>query len=159
MAIRLREDELPPDGATVIVHLGAGAHNNLRDKAIRSYDDYRDVTESGGLFALSVYAALKGHEVREIVGTMPWNQYGTCSVGELRAYFELLATTILDDALQPVDPLQEVHFDVVLPGLEDERLAVEGALLDDVELLATVETWLDPHVDTFRSLFEPRQRL
>jgi hypothetical protein len=153
MAIRLREDELPPDGATVIVHLGAGAHNNLRDKAIRSYDDYRDVTESGGLFALSVYAALKGHEVREIVGTMPWNQYGTCSVGELRAYFELLATTILDD------PLQEVHFDVVLPGLEDERLAVEGALLDDVELLATVETWLDPHVDTFRSLFEPRQRL
>ena len=90
---------------------------------------------------------------------MPWNQYGTCSVGEFRAHFELFATTILDDALQPVDPLQEVHFDVVLPGLEDERLAVEGARLDDVELLATVETWLDPHVDTFRSLFESRQRL
>jgi hypothetical protein len=57
---------------------------------------------------------------------VPWNQYGTCSVGELRTHFKLLATTMLDDdALQPVDPRQEIHFDVVLPGLEDERLAVE----------------------------------
>jgi hypothetical protein len=77
----------------------------------------------------------------------------------MRARFELLATTILDDdTRQPVDPLQEVHFDVVLPGPEDQRLAVEGALLDDIALLATVETWLDPHIDTFQSLFEPRQR-
>jgi hypothetical protein len=144
------------DEATVIVHLGAGAHVNLRDKAIRSSDDYRGVTATTGLFVLSIYAALKGHDVLEIVGTMPWNHYGTCSVRELRAHFELLATTILDDdTLQPVDPLQEVHFDVVLPGLEDERLAVEGGLLDNVLLLATVEAWLDPHIDTFQSLFEP----
>jgi hypothetical protein len=159
MVVRLREDELPPDEATIIVHLGAGAHDNLRDKAIRSYDDYRGITTSAGLFVLSVYAALKGHDVPEIVGTMPWNQYGTCSVRELRAHFELLATTILDDdTLQPVDPLQEVHFDVVLLAPEDERLAVEGALLDDTLLLASVEAWLDPHIDTFESLFEPRQR-
>jgi len=90
---------------------------------------------------------------------MPWNQYSTGSVRELRAHFELLATTILDDdTLQPVDPLQEVHYDVVLPGPEDERLTVEGVLLDDDLLLATVEAWLDPHIDTFQSLFEPRQR-
>jgi hypothetical protein len=107
---------------------------------------------------LSVYAALKGHDVPEIVGAMPWNQYGTCSVRELRAHFELLATTILDDdTLEPVDPLQEVHYDVVLPGPKDERLAVEGALLDDIQLLAAVEAWLNPHIDTFQSLFEPRQ--
>jgi hypothetical protein len=159
MVVRLREDELPPDEATVIVHLGAGAHDNLRDKAIRSYDDYRGITSGAGLFVLSVYAALKGHDVPEIVGTMPWNRYGTCSVRELRAHFELLATTILDDdTLQPVDPLQEVHYDVVLPAPEDERLAVEGALLDDIVLLTAVEAWLDPRIDTFQSLFEPRQR-
>ena len=159
MVVRLREDEFPPDEATVIVHLGAGVHDNLRDKAIRSYDDYRGITASAGLFVLSVYAALKGHDVPEIVGTMPWNQYGMCSVRELRAHFELLATTILDDdTLQPVDPLQEVHYDVVLPGPEDERLTVEGVLLDDDLLLATVEAWLDPHIDMFQSLFEPRQR-
>jgi hypothetical protein len=57
-----------------------------------------------------------------------------------------------------VDPLQEVHYDVVLPGPEDERLTVEGVLLDDDLLLATVEAWLDPHIDMFQSLFEPRQR-
>ena len=90
---------------------------------------------------------------------MPWNRYGTSSVRELRAHFELLATTILDDdILQPVDPLQEVHYDVVLPAPEDERLAVEGALLDDIVLLTAVEAWLDPRIDTFQSLFEPRQR-
>jgi len=33
MVIRLREDELPPDDATVIVHLGAGAHNNFCDES------------------------------------------------------------------------------------------------------------------------------
>jgi hypothetical protein len=43
----------------------------------------------------------------------------------------------------------------VLRGLVDERLAVGGALLDDVALLATVETWLEPHIDMFQSLFEP----
>jgi hypothetical protein len=159
MVVRLREDELPPDDATVIVHLGAGAHDNLRDKAIRSYDDYRGITSGVGLFVLSVYATLKGHDVPEIVGTMPWNQYGTCSAREVRAHFELLATTILDDdTLEPVDPLQEVHFDVVLPGPEDERLAIEGVLLEDVLLLAAVEAWLDPYIDVFQSLFEPRQR-
>ena len=108
---------------------------------------------------LSVYAALKGHDIPKIVGTLPWNQYGTSSVGELRAHFELLATTILDDDTpEPVDPLQEVHFDVVLPVPEDGRLAVEGVLLDDDLLLATIKAWLDPHIDTFQSLFEPRQR-
>jgi len=138
---------------------GAGANDNLRDKAIRSYDDYRGITTSAGLFVLSVYAALKGHDIPKIVGTLPWNQYGTSSVGELRAHFELLATTILDDDTpEPVDPLQEVHFDVVLPVPEDGRLAVEGVLLDDDLLLATIKAWLDPHIDTFQSLFEPRQR-
>jgi hypothetical protein len=57
MVVRLREDELPPDDATVIVHLGAGAHDNLLDKAIRSYDDYREITSGAGLFVLSVRGA------------------------------------------------------------------------------------------------------
>ena len=57
-----------------------------------------------------------------------------------------------------VRALQEVHYDVVLPGPKHERLAVEGALLDDIQLLAAVEAWVNPHIDTFQSLFEPRQR-
>jgi hypothetical protein len=33
MVVRLREDKLPPDNATVIIHFGAGEQNNLRDES------------------------------------------------------------------------------------------------------------------------------
>lgn len=148
----------PPDDATLIVHMGAGDHERLRRNAIASYDDYREIADDGfGLFALSVYAALGGHEVAEIVGALPWRQYGVCSAGDVRKYFSLLATTITDVADEPIDELQEVHFDVVLPHLDDDRLATPFALVSDPALIAEVEVGLDPHIATFRLLFEPRQ--
>jgi hypothetical protein len=42
------------------------------------------------LSAFSPQAALVGHNVPEIVGTMPSNQCGTCSLRELRANFALV---------------------------------------------------------------------
>lgn len=72
----------------------------------------------------------------------------------------MLATTILRPGGAPGGALQTVHFDVVLPHLEDERLLVPGALARDEENqkspLARVESWLAPHVKTFAGLFEPR---
>lgn len=87
MSVVLRNEALPPD-TTIVVHLGAGATDNLRGKAIGSYDDYRPLRTDGfGMFALSVYAAFNGRDVAEIVESMPWNQYGITTVGEVRERF------------------------------------------------------------------------
>jgi hypothetical protein len=155
----LRSGEEVPEETTLIVHLGAGALSNLIDKAIGSYDDYREVAGDGfGRFALSVYAAARGHEVAEIVEALPWNQYGTCTVGELRELFELWPTTIIDVYGEPIDPLQEVHFDVIVVGPEEEALREEGVLFDDEDLDSRVRQALDTGVNAFRGLFEPRNR-
>lgn len=157
MPVHARGDP-PPDDATLVVHMGAGDHERLRRNAIASYDEYREIASNGfGLFALSVYAALGGHEIDEIVGALPWRQYGVCSAGDVREHFSLLATTITDAADEPIDELQEIHLDVVLPHPDDDRLATPFALVSDVSLIAEVEIALDPHIATFRLLFEPRQ--
>ncbi len=57
---------------------------------------------------------------------------------------------------EPIDELQEVHFDVILPHPENDRLAAPFALVSDTSLIAEVEVALDPHITAFRSLFEPR---
>lgn len=106
MSIILRTEELPSE-MTIVVHLGAGDAKNLRDKAIRSYDDYRPLASDGlGLLVLSVYAAFKGRAVYDIADALPWKQYGTATVGEVGGCFTLLATTILGDNDDPVDELQ-----------------------------------------------------
>jgi hypothetical protein len=159
LPVVLRDGEELPEKATVIVHLGAGAHDILVDKAIGSYDEYRELANDGfGRFVLSVYAAVRGHEVGEIVEALPWNQYGTCTAGDLRELFELWPTTIIDEYGAPVDPLQEVHFDVILVGLDEDALRAEGALLEDGELDDRARRALDAEVNNFRNLFEPRHR-
>lgn len=165
MTVQLRAGELPPDDATLVVHMGVGDRRRLLATTIDTYDEYRSLRDDGyGHFALSVFAAHHGYSVRAIRDTSSWNLYGTCPAGRLLEHFDLLATSILDAHGRPAGELQAVHFDVVLPHLDEERLRVPGALGDDVggdsgggaELLASVEAFLWPHVETFAGLFEPR---
>lgn len=114
------------------------------------------ITDSACSRCQSVYAALGGHDVAEIVGALPWRRYGVCSAGGVRKRFAMLATTITDAGGEPIDELQEVHFDVILPHPDDNRLAAPFALVSDASLIAEVEVALDPHITEFRSLFEPR---
>ncbi len=80
-----------------------------------------------------------------------------CSASGVREHFLLLATTVTDGMDEPIDELQEVHFDVILPHPDDDRLATPFALVSDPSLIAEVEVALDPSVTVFRSLFEPRR--
>jgi len=137
--------------------MGAGEHERLRRNAITSYDEYREVVDDGfGRFAISVYAATAGHDVEEIVSVLPWSRYGVCSADEVRKHFELWATIITGPDGEPLDELQTVHFDVVLPIFSDARLSAPYALVEDQALIAEVEVLLDPAVATFCALFEPR---
>lgn len=59
---------------------------------------------------------------------------------------------------RPVDELQDVHYDVVLPAPDEPRLVEEGVLFEDEDLLAQVVSHLTPQIEVFRSLFGPRRR-
>jgi hypothetical protein len=161
VTVRLRAGGLPLDDTTMVVHMGAGDRSRLLATTIDTYDEYRQLRDDGyGYFALSVFAAHAGYTVEAICDALPWRSYGTCRADRLREHFSLLATTILAPDGTPAGELQAVHYDVVLPHPDDERLLVPGALAHDenggTRLLAAVESFLAPSVETFASLFEPR---
>lgn len=70
----------------------------------------------------------------------------------------MLAPTIDDADLAPeIAAIQHVHFDIVLPSLEDARLAGLDPL-DDEALEAAVRDHLVPQVGRLLALFGPRER-
>jgi hypothetical protein len=159
VTVILRDEPLP-EGATVLIHMGAGAVATALDAAVRHYGEYRSVTGNGlGIYAVSVFAVVGGVTEAEILDALPQRSYGHSTVGAIRdAGFELLATSMIDDAMDvAIVALQPAHFDVVLPELHDARLRTNDPL-DDADLETVARAHLSPHVEQLLALFEPRRR-
>jgi hypothetical protein len=159
MTIFLRS-EPPPPGATLLIHMGAGALDTAVAAAIRNYGEYRAVRDgSRGVFAVSVFAVIGGITEAEILAALPQRSFGRSTVDVIRrAGLDLFATSIDDPDLPlAVTAIQSAHFDVALPGLDDPRLAITDPL-DDEDLEAAARTHLMPHVARLLALFEPRRR-
>jgi hypothetical protein len=158
VTVYLRRDNLP-DEAVLLVHLGSGGEKFVLDAALRNYPAYRSLDPEGwGRFTVSVFAAASMGDRERILSTFDRRQYGTATVGDVRAHFPLLATSD-DDLLQPahVRALQALHYDVELPALLDRRLQSTVPLADPALAGACTEH-LVPHIATLLALFLPRQR-
>ena len=150
--------EPPPTATTLVIHMGAGAMDSVLNAAIRNYGEYRGHTAyAGGIFAVSVFAVTDGVTEDEILRALPQRSFARASVGVVTsAAFELLPTSLYDGDLDPaVAVIQRVHYDIVLPALDDPRLA-ELDPLDDQDLEVVARQHLVPHVERLLGLFGPR---
>ncbi len=159
MTVTVRDDESPAP-TTLIIHMGVGAAEAVVGAAVRNYGDYRTLTADGlGVFAVSLFAIRNGVTEAEILGALPQRSFARSTVGAVSAAgFGILATTIDDPDLAPeIAALQRVHFDIVLPPLDDPLLA-ELDPLDDEALEGAVRDHLLPQVERLLARFGPRER-
>ena len=158
MTIVLR-DEPPPEEATLVIHMGAGAVESVVRAAVRNFGEYRLVTGGAGLFAVSVFAVAGGVTEAAILDALPQRSFARSTVGTvLDAGFGLLPSSIVDADLDPaIASIQHVHYDIVLPALDDDRLGSTGPL-DDEKLEEACRTHLLPHAERLLALFGPRER-
>jgi hypothetical protein len=159
MPVVVRSESPLPD-ATLIIHMGAGAAGTVVSAAVRNYGEYRPVTATGlGLFAVSVFAIVRGITEAQILAALPQRTFARTTVGAVvDEGFELLATSILDADLDAaIAAIQPVHHDIVMPALDDARFAHLDPI-DDEDLEAKSRAHLAPHVDRLLALFGPRER-
>jgi hypothetical protein len=159
VTIVLRREE-PPAPATLAIHMGAGAVDTVVNAALRNYGEYREVTDDGlGIFAVSVFAVAAGVTEATILDALPQRSFARSTVGRVStAGFALLPTSVVDPELAAdIAAIQHVHFDIVLPAIEDERLAATDPL-DDEDLELLVRSHLHRHAERLLALFGERVR-
>src|SRR3546814_16207697 len=125
MTFSLRSERAPAE-LTLLIHMGAGAVQTVVNAAVRNYGEYRSVTTDGlGLFTVSVFAIDDSRSENDILAALPQRSFARITVGAVtRAGYGLLPTSTDDPDLPPaVAAIQQVHFDIVLPSLDDHRLA------------------------------------
>ena len=163
--ITLRVDQVIPDDALVLIHMGAGQEEAVLDAIVRSYDDYEDLAahlkcRTRGLCVVSVFGLVNGVTRDELFAAMPQKQFGESTYGDAKALFELLPTHIEDPGMPAaVQRLQRGHFDV--------QLDAPAALFDRVDPVADMveaertglREGLRPQVATrLLPLFAPRDQ-
>lgn len=152
--------EPAPAAATLVIHMGAGAIESVVSAAVRNYAEYRDLGPDGsGVFAVSVFAVAGDITEAEIVDALPQRSFARSTVGAVTsAGFGLLATSIVDVEVDPaIAAIQNAHYDIVLPTLDDDRLMSLDPLEDEA-LEAAAREHLAPHAERLLALFGPRQR-
>lgn len=158
MSIIVRSEPAPAP-ATLVIHMGAGAVESVVSAAVRNYGEYRGLgPEASGVFAVSVFAVAGDVTEAEIVDALPQRSFARSTIGAVSGGgFGLLATSIVDADVDPaLAAIQHVHYDVVLPALDDPRLATLD-LTDDEALEAVARMHLAPHAERLLALFGPRQ--
>lgn len=159
MTVVLRAEPAPRP-ATLVIHMGAGAVESVVNATIRNYGEYRAATADGrGLLAVSVFAVTDGVSEATILDALPQRSFARTTAGAVvDAGFGLLASSIEDPDLDPaIAAIQHVHFDVVLPALDDDRLGTLDPI-DDEELELAVRAHVAPHAERLVALFGPRLR-
>lgn len=140
--------------------MGAGAVESVVTAAIRNYGEYRAVSPDGrGLLCVSVFAVAAGVTEATILAALPQRSFGRSSVGAIsEASFGLLPTSLEDpDLAEDIAAIQHVHFDVLLPALDDDRLAAVDPI-EDEDLEQAAREHLRPHAERLLALFVPRLR-
>jgi hypothetical protein len=150
----LREDP-PLDADAPLVHMGAGDVRLAAESAIRNYSIYRGIQGAPGLLTVSVYGAIRGISVEQIVAEMPHGQYGTASHRKVaNAGFDVIPTTIHGTPIP--EWLMALHHDIVLPL--DLDLAPEVLADPDEEATEHTCAALAEPLARLMTLFEPRER-
>jgi hypothetical protein len=143
------------DEDDLIIHMGAGARQDVVRAAIRNYHAYEGIHGQPGAFTVSVFAAIAGVTEAEIISALPQRQYGVTRYGNLRGRIPVWPTTITGTAIP--ERVIAVHFDLVLPTLGFELPAGRSVEdLDDGELGA-LDAVLSPSVEEILPLFLPRR--
>lgn len=140
--------------------MGAGAVESVVSAAVRNYGEYRGLgPEASGVFAVSVFAVAGDVTEAEIVQALPQRSFARSTVGVVTgAGFGLLASSMVDSDLDPaLAAIQHVHYDIVLPALDDPRLASLDPIEDEA-LEAAAREHLAAHAERLLALFGPRQR-
>jgi hypothetical protein len=134
-------------------HPRASVVEAVARSAIRNCGAYNGAIDERGRFAVSVYAAVRGVSVADILLEMPHKQYATARISEVRgAGFDIIPTTI--HGTHVTDRVMAVHYDIVIPvdlGLDPEALVDPSApIAEDVaeELTGPLRDLLE--------IFEPR---
>ncbi len=156
MTVHLRPDDELSDDAVVLIHMGAGAPASVARAALLNFSDYVGVrAEDSGLFTISVFAATSGVSEADITSAFDHNQFGRSTYGSLKsAGVDLIATTILDDAMPPgIQAIQRVHYDIVL-GVPLEARAIPNIDAEVARLTDAVAARAGEVLD----LFLPRMR-
>lgn len=159
MSITIRSGPAPGP-TTLVIHMGAGAAESVVSAAVRNFGEYRGLGPDGsGVFAVSVFAVAGGITEAAIVEALPQRSFARSTVGAVTgAGFALLATSIADVDVDPaIAAIQNVHYDIVLPALDDARL-MNLDPLEDEALEAAARAHLAPHAHRLLALFGPRQR-
>ncbi|HEY9558570.1 MAG TPA: hypothetical protein VIR58_17660 [Acidimicrobiales bacterium] len=137
-----------------------GAVETVVNAAVRNYGEYRSVTTDGlGLFTVSVFAIDDSRSENDILAALPQRSFARITVGAVtRAGYGLLPTSTDDPDLPPaVAAIQQVHFDIVLPSLDDTRLVALDPL-DDEDLEYAARDHLVIAVERLLALFGPREQ-
>lgn len=134
--IELRSPEPHHDDETVLIHMGAGAVESVVANAVNNYHHYRGLRPGDGAFGMlcvSIFGVVSGVTREDIFAGLPQGQFGEATWGEVRAVFDVLATTIHDDNMPPaIAALQRAHFDIVLEHPEVPDLETRDPVdLDD----------------------------
>jgi hypothetical protein len=143
-----------PDDTTLVIHMGAGAVENLIDNMITFHDLYAGVIDLNGRFMVSVYATVFGVTQADITSVMPQKQFGTATFAAIAAAgLQLYPTTVEGLENTAIADLQPVHFDIEVPVTP--RVAVGD--LSEAEIEALKGELLDP-AEQVLQLFTPRRQ-
>jgi hypothetical protein len=143
-------DVLSPDD-TLLIHMGAGDTNALVETSLTNYTQYRPLRDAGGLglFTLSTYATRHDVPERTVVMTMQHRRFARATASHLLAAgFEVMPTSDFESARNPDQRLlQEVHYDVLLSDVDEERLRTIDNITDDADLYDIVTAHIRPDVE------------
>ncbi len=155
MQIELRADDPGLGDGDILVHMGAGDAGLVALSAARNREAYSVLVGPPGIFAVSVYAAVRGITVERVLAGMPHRQYGSATYGQIRtAGFELIPTYVYGTAIE--DDLMGVHYDIAIPV--PQTIAANDLHDADERSQRQIEQALADPLGRLLKLFEPRQR-